>query len=511
MATNGGYVAIGSEPLSPPLTAKNLNNSLLRISSDGTYSYSYGPQGIKGLLTNYYAFLCAIFASIGGLSFGYDQGVIANVLVMRDFVQRWPVTPLQKGIMTAVLELGALVGALCAGIFADKFSRRHSIFVACVIFCIGGAFQAGAQSLAHIFIGRAIGGLGVGAVRGSLMALEQLAIMFIWCNFFSTFAVPSSYSWRIPLFALGCLILPASPRLMVLHGRHDDALRSLARLRLRTEEESRTDPIIQIELLEMRVEAMIIQRTFDDRGTKVDCFQYKYRDRTMVAVLVMVFQQWTGINTLLYFGPTVALLVSGGIGIVQFIAVIPAILYIDTWGRKPLLRGKQCLTFKSHRFFFSDFSNLFQVLQFSSDWTSHPIAAVGAVGSIYVFTFAYGISFGPIGWVLPAEVFPLSMRSKGVSVATASNWINNFLIGLLTPVMIDYSTSGTFLVFATACFLAYFWASRIPETANVSLEEIDKMFRSSAGAEDAILKHQIEREVGLTEFIATLRREETLE
>ncbi|KAG6907339.1 hypothetical protein DXG01_009296 [Tephrocybe rancida] len=527
------------------------------LHQDGhTYSYSYGPKGLAGLLHNYYALLCAFFASIGGLTFGYDQGVIANVLVMTDFMERWPITPLQKGSMTAVLELGALLGALGAGTLADRYSRRHSIFFACVIFCIGSGFQCGAQSLSHIFIGRAIGGIGVGAlsmlsplymaeisppeVRGSLMALEQfsivLGVVFGFWTGFLTRSIPSSASWRIPLgiqllpgaiLGLGCFFLPPSPRLLVLHGRYDDALGSLARLRLRSSEEAQDDPLLQIELLEMRVETTLVQRALDDGVTDGNdqlqpwnlkaefrawrrLFQRKYRDRTWIGVLIMVFQQWSGINALLYYGPTivrsiglrgdtVTLLVSGGIGIVQFLAVIPAILYIDRVGRKPLLRSGSALMAVSH------VTIALLVSQYEGDWSAHATAAWAAVGGIYTFTAAYGVSFGPIGWVLPSEVFPLSMRSKGVALSTASNWFNNFLIGLVTPVIMEYSPAGTFMVFAVACTLAYFWSTYfVPETANVSLEEIDAVFATSAGRGDAQLKQQIEEDLGLRALVRGL-------
>ncbi|THU90675.1 general substrate transporter [Dendrothele bispora CBS 962.96] len=524
------------------------------LHKDGhSYSYTYGPTGLAGLTHNYYALLCAVFASIGGLSFGYDQGVIANVLVMKDFLARWPITPLQEGAITAILELGALIGALLAGMFADRYSRRQAIFTACLVFCIGALFQCAAQTFTQLFIGRAVGGVGVGAlsalsplymaeisppeVRGSLMALEQFAIVLgvvvgFWLGFF-TRNIPSSASWRIPLAAqlvpgvillVGCAFLPASPRLLVLHGRYEEAKRSLAKLRLRTIEEAEEDPLIQLELLEMRVEATMIHRTLgtaenfhksssvvDELKTWKRLFGEKYRDRTMVGVLMMVFQQWVGINALLYYGPTlvrsigftgdttVTLLVSGGIGIVQFIACLPAIVFIDKWGRKPLLRGGSAVMAFSH------FAIAVLISLFSEDWASHSIAAWAAVGCIYLFTAAYGISLGPIGWVLPSEVFPSSMRSKGVALSTASNWINNFLVGLVTPVTIDYSPSGTFMMFAVAAFFAYLWSTySVPETANVSLEEVDKMFRSSAGREESAFKKQIEENVGLRELVRRL-------
>ncbi|KAG2015215.1 sugar transporter [Coprinopsis cinerea AmutBmut pab1-1] len=146
-----------------------------------------------------------------------------------------------------------------------------------------------------------------------------------------------------------------------------------------------------------------------------------------------------------------------------------------------------------------------QVVTFEDDWAAHRAAAWSAVAGIYMFTAAYGVSFGPIGWVLPSEVFPLSIRSKGVALSTASNWTNNFLIGLLTPVFVSWSPSGTFMTFATACFVAYLWATYVvPETANVSLEEMDEVFNSTAGKADSHLKQEIEEDLGLRSLIRDL-------
>ncbi|KIK50759.1 hypothetical protein GYMLUDRAFT_51026 [Collybiopsis luxurians FD-317 M1] len=548
------YARIPNDPTdSESRSLQTPHGGQLTLSPDGrSYTYRYGPKGLAGLAHNRYALLCAIFASIGGLSFGYDQGVIANVLVMKDFMARWPITPLEEGFMTAVLELGALLGALITGVFADRYSRRFSILISCILFCIGSTLQCGAQSLLHLFIGRAVGGVGVGAlstlsplymaeisppeVRGSLMALEQFAIVLgvvlgFWVGYF-TRNIPSSASWRIPLgvqlipafiLILGCAILPASPRLLVLQGKYDEAVASLAQLRLRSHEEAQDDPLIQIEFLEMRVEATMIHRTF---GTAEDSkssfaaewaswkrlFKKKYRDRTRVGVLMAFFQQWSGINALLYYGPilvrsiglsgdTVTLLVSGGIGIVQFLAVLPVIGYIDEWGRRPLLRGGSVVMSCSH------FGIAILVILFASNWTAHPSAVWIAVSLVYLFTAAYGMSFGPVAWVLPSEVFPLSMRSKGVALSTASVWVNNFLIGLITPVTLEWSAAGTFMMFAVASFLAYIWVTySVPETANVPLEEIDKMFKSSAGREESVMKSQIEEDLGLRAIIERFER-----
>jgi len=372
--------------------------------------------------------------------------------------------------------------------------------------------------------------------RGSLLALEQFSIVLgcvigFWTGFF-TRNVPGSLSWRIPLglqllpgilLGLGSFALPASPRLLVLQGRREEALASLAKLRLRTLTEARSDPLIQVELLEMEAEAIMLQRANPSgRGSPLRnealawarLFDRRYVDRTLVGVMVMFFQQWSGINALLYYGPllvrslglngkTVDLLVAGGVNVVQFLAVLPAILYIDKWGRKPLLRGGSAVMTISH------LTIALLVFEFGSEWEIHPIATWVAVSGVYLYTAAYGVSLGPVAWVLPNEVFPLSMRGKGAALSTASVWANNFLIGLITPPLMDNSPAMTFGVFGTACFLAYLWATYIvPETANVSLEMIDELFRSPASQEDMVLKKQVERELGLHDLMRGLSEED---
>jgi sugar porter (SP) family MFS transporter len=301
------------------------------------------------------------------------------------------------------------------------------------------------------------------------MALEQLAIVLgvvfgFWTGFI-TRHMAGSASWRIPLalqflpgisLCLGCFVLPPSPRLLVLHDRIDDARKTLAKLRLRTPDEAQEDPLIQLELLEMQINVALVRRKSKDglsRDTWTTLFGREYVRRTLIGIMIMFFQQWSGINALLYYGPTlvesigmrgdtVTLLVSGGIGIVQFLAVFPAIIFLDRWGRKPLLKGGSAIMAVSH-FMIAILIHLFQ-----DDWGSNTVAAWVAVFCMYIFTAAYGMSFGPIGWVLPSEVFPLSMRSKGVSLSTASNWTNNFLIGLITPPLMEMSSAYVYVPYS---------------------------------------------------------------
>ncbi|KAH9041641.1 general substrate transporter [Lactarius pseudohatsudake] len=540
--------ADASSPLLPiPPSSARLHGGTLSVHPDGEhYSYAYGPTGLAGLCANTYTLRCAMFASIGGLTFGYDQGVIANVLVMKDFRTRWPVGPWELGLMTAVLELGCLFG------FADRISRRTSIASACAVFCAGSALQTLARSLSQITGGRAIGGIGRWGtqvwppctlsplymaeisppeVRGSLLALEQFSIVLgcvlgFWTGFL-TRNITGSLSWRIPLglqlvpgilLGLGVFALPDSPRLLVLHGKREAALASLAKLRLRSLAEARTDPLVQVRACSAYLDPYL---TSKDRAygngsggrhaskalAWARLFDRRYIDRTLIGIMVMFFQQWSGINALLYYGPllmrslgfdgsTVNLIMAGGVNIVQFLAVLPAILYIDTWGRRHLLRIGSVAMAVSHLLI------ALLIFEFGGQWGDHAAAAWVAVSCVYAFTVAYGTSFGPIGWVLPNEVFPLSMRGKGAALSAASNWLNNFFIGLVTPPLLESSPALTFGIFGSACFLAYLWATYVvPETANIPLEAIDELFRSPATQDDILMKKQVERELGLYDLM----------
>lgn len=166
---NNGYVSLATSDESipstsiRPITITFEGGGFLTLEVDGGITYAYGLGGLSGLLSNPYAFSCAFLASLGGLTFGYDQGVIANVLVMPLFKNMFRMSAWQVGLVTAILELGALVGALGAGFGVGE--RRRAILAASAIFCVGGILQCIATNVPILAIGRAIGGVGVGALR----------------------------------------------------------------------------------------------------------------------------------------------------------------------------------------------------------------------------------------------------------------------------------------------------------------------------------------------------------
>ncbi|KZV84354.1 general substrate transporter [Exidia glandulosa HHB12029] len=521
--TTSDYVALPSSSSSPSATTRTLQNGgHITVTSLEPLQYTYA----FGRTT--FTIVCALLAALGGISFGYDQGVIANVLVMPDFVARFPATPAQVGWMTAILELGALLGALGASAVADRWSRRYAICLASAVFCVGSTIQAAAWSFDSLTFGRAVGGIGIGAlsmlaplyiteisapdVRGRLLALEQLAIctgvvMGFWAGFF-TRSLGGSIAWRLPLavqaipgvvLGIGCLFLPPSPRYLVLRDDLLGAQRSLARLRNLHPH----DALLQLELLEIRIDVAL------SKESSWSSLWTTYRPRTLIGMGIGFFQpdartEWTGINALLYYGPTLmaklgleaSLVGAGGIGIVQVLAVGPALGLIDSAGRRPLLIYGAAAMAIMH----ASVSAL--TWKYDTIWDQHALAGWTAVGLLYLFTMAYGVSFGPVTWVLPAEVFPTSIRSRGIAVSTASTWFNNFLVGLLTPVMLDYSAAATYAVFACACVIAGIWAARyVPETRGLALEEVDRAFGTKEQEGETEARHKMEEQLGLGRLV----------
>ncbi|KAJ7593224.1 general substrate transporter [Mycena floridula] len=517
-----------------------------------------GEGGWNGLIHNRRSLAIAIFASLGGLLYGYNQGVFSSVLVMKSFDNRMGdavINSGKKGWLVAILELGAWLGVLLTGYFADKLSRKYTIVLAVVVFCVGVIAQTTAKGPSSIFGGRFVTGLGVGSlsmavplynaelappeIRGSLVALQQLAITFgimisFWIDFGTNYIggtgdSQSEAAWRLPLalqivpaliLGFGILFMPFSPRWLVSKGRDEEALAVLSSTR-RLPPESE---IVQIEYLEIRAQHLFEQEisqtnfpAYQD-GTFSSNFKlglYGYLSllqnkalfwRVAVGALTMFFQQWTGINSILYYAPsifsdlgltgnTVPLLATGVVGIAMFLATIPAVIWVDKLGRKPVL--------VSGAFIMAFCHILVAILTglFHNSWGSHAAAGWVACTFVWIFAMAFGYSWGPCAWILIAEIYPLSVRGKGISIAASSNWMNNFIVGQVTPTMLEHLGFGTFVFFGVFSFLGgLFILFLVPETKGVTLEEMEEVFGNSEhnmAKEDAARLEAIHRRLGL--------------
>lgn len=199
---------------------------------------------------------------------------------------------------------------------------------------------------------------------------------------------------------------------------------------------------------------------------------------------------------------TSGLLATGVYGIVNTLSTLPALIFIDKLGRRPLLMCGAAGTFVSMIIVGSIIG------AYGSSLASHSSAGWAGIAFIYIYDINFSYSFAPIGWVLPSEIFNLSNRSNAMAITTSTTWMCNFIIGLVTPDMLDTMTWGTYIFFAAFSFIAFFFTwFLVPETHGKSLEEMDAVFGDTTVAEEKIRLRDIAGLVGLTDIIPDCKPE----
>ncbi|KAF7958744.1 hypothetical protein EAE96_002277 [Botrytis aclada] len=484
----------------------------------------YVESGFGGIIASPYVAGAAVLSTVGGLLFGYDQGVVSVVLVMDSFVLDFPrIGPhssgFWKGMLTAMIELGAFFGALNQGWIADKYSRKYSIMIAVVIFLLGSVLQTAAVNFNMLIVARLVGGIGIGMlsmvtpiyiseiappeIRGVLLVLEELSIVVgiviaFWITF-GTRYLGGEWGWRLPFFiqiipalilGAGVYFLPFSPRWLSSKGRDEEALKVLSKLRQLPDTDSR----IQEEARRIRNEVSHIREIHLQKHENLmnspmkfelalwgDCFASDSIKRTHVGILLMFFQQFVGINALIYYSPTLfarmglgsemQLIMSGVLNICQLIGVGSSLFTMDRYGRRPLLIIGS---------FFMTISHVMiavMVCLYSYDWHIHQAAAWASVALLLFYMVVFGASWGPVPWAMPSEIFRSDLRAKGVALSTCSNWLNNFIIGLITPPLVVYTNWGAYVFFTVFCALSGVWTwLYVPETKGCKLEDLDDLF-----------------------------------
>ncbi|KAH7312529.1 general substrate transporter [Stachybotrys elegans] len=527
-----------------------------------------GKSGARALVKNWKVFRIAAFACIGGVLYGYNQGMFSGVLAMPAFKEHMgrydPFDDSEdqtlKGWLTAILELGAWLGTLLSSFMAEALSRKYGILVACCVFIIGVVIQATAISggPASILVGRFITGMGVGSlamivpiynsetsppeIRGALVALQQLAITFgimvsFWIDYGTHFiggterGEQSDAAWLVPtclqiapclVLLFGMIFMPFSPRWLIHHGREEEARRVLADLRDLPEDHE----LVELEFLEIKAQSLFEKRSTAEHfphlqeQTKWNMFKLQFVaikslfqtrsmfKRCVVATVTMFFQQFSGINAVLYYAPsifnqlgmtetTTSLLATGVVGIVMFIATIPAVLWIDRVGRKPVLIVGAIGMATCHIIIAVIFARN------SDQWDRQPASGWAAVAMVWLFVVHFGYSWGPAAWIIIAEIWPLSSRPYGVALGASSNWMCNFIIGQVTPDMLQRITYGTYIFFGVLTYMgaAFIWLI-VPETKRLTLEEMDIIFGSEGAAQaDFERIDEISREIGLAALV----------
>ncbi|KAJ5985702.1 hypothetical protein N7499_008007 [Penicillium canescens] len=521
-----------------------------------------GKGGFKGLISNKKTTSIGLFASLGGLVYGYNQGMFAQVLTMKSFqiaTHNYAAqTGIEQGMLTSILELGAWVGTLFNGYLADALGRRVTVLVAVVVFCIGVIVQACTVNKDFVLGGRFVTGLGVGSlsmivplynaelappeIRGSLVAVQQLAITFgimisFWIGYGTNYIggtgeTQSDAAWLVPVciqilpalvLAAGMMMfMPQSPRHLMNTGREEECLTTLARLRGTSED----DLLVRIEHLEIKSLYLFEREVAAEKypnyqdGSFSSRFKIGFYDylslvtnkslfkRTATACMIMVFQQWNGINAINYYAPyifkdmglggnTVSLLATGVVGIVEFLFTIPAVLWVDQIGRKKILIAG-AIGMASCHFIVAGIIGAYQ-----HSFDSHKAAGWVAIVFVWIFVINFAYSWGPVAWIVTSEVFPLSMRAKGVSLGGSSNWLNNFAVGTATSPFLEKSNFGAFIFFGCITSIAVVYVIfLVPETKGRTLEEMDELFGSTGmAAADNERKVRIEREIGLLALV----------
>jgi sugar porter (SP) family MFS transporter len=393
--------------------------------------------------------------------------------------------------------LGAMVGAGVSGALSDRLGRRTIIIAAAAVFAVGAVGAGLSPNVEVLIFFRFFLGLGVGSasalvpsyisesaptdVRGSLSSLFQLAITLgILIAYLVNAAFAPSEDWRWPvglafvpalvLFA-GMYFLPETPRWLVSKDRDDEARRVLSHTR--TEEE------IEQELQEIR-------QTEDEEAEQAgygELLAPWVRPVLIVGIGLAVFQQFVGINTVIYYAPTIikstglanvaSVLATVGIGVVNVAMTVVAILVIDRVGRKPLLLvGLAGMTV----------SLVILGAAFALSGLSGIVSWVTLAGlMLYIASFA--VSFGPLLWVMLPEIFPLNVRGTGTGVSALSNWGANFIVAqAFLPLVALIGRSTVFWILAVICIAAaLFIHFLVPETRGRSLEQIEEDLRDRVG------------------------------
>ncbi|KAJ6446970.1 sugar transporter [Purpureocillium lavendulum] len=527
-----------------------------------------GASGPAALVKNLRVFSIASFACIGGVLYGYNQGMFSGVLAMPAFQSHMGeydptdenADQTKKGWLTSILELGAWLGALLSGFLAEAISRKYATLVAATVFIVGVVIQATSGHVGYqaILAGRFVTGIGVGSlsmvvpmynsecappeVRGALVALQQFAIALgimisFWIDYGTnyiggtTIDTQKDSSWLIPIclqlgpaaiLLIGMLFMPFSPRWLIHHDREGEARQVLASLRGLSQD----NELVELELLEIKAQSLFEKRTvaekFPSLGQQSTWNTFKLQfvaikalfetkpmfKRVIVATVTMAFQQFTGINAVLYYAPTIfkqlglngnttSLLATGVVGILMFVFTIPSVLYIDKIGRKPVLIFGAIGMAVCHIIIAGILG------KFQDDMSDNPAAGWVAVAMVWLFVVNFAYSWGPCGWIIVAEIWPLSSRPYGVALGSSSNWMCNFIVGQVTPDMLSKIKYGTYIFFGglTAMGAAFVWYF-VPETKRLTLEEMDVVFGSVGTAQaDFERMEEINQEIGLTSMI----------
>lgn len=443
-------------------------------------------------------YIISAIAALAGLLFGFDTGIISGALL---FIQKeFVLTTGMKELIVSSVLLGAMIASLCGGRLTDQFGRRRLMLVISALFIAGTLVASSATHVSEILFGRLIIGLAIGLgsytaplyiaevspyhLRGALVSLNQLAITVgILASYIIDYAftnIDGSWRWMfgfgiVPalLLSISMVFLPESPRWLVKQNLLEKATKTLEVLR-------NSNNVVQ-EIQEIQHSLNLKQAHFRE------IFAPWVRPVLFLGAMLGFIQQVTGINTIIYYAPTIfgmagfhsassSILATVGIGVVNVLSTIFAVCYLDKLGRRPLLLigiAGMCLSLLG----------LSLVFHFGSQMS---ILCWLAMACTFVYIICFAFSLGAMLWLMVSEIFPLEVRGAAMGVAVFSCWLWNFIVSSTFLTLLNkLGPTCTFLLYAVMCVLSFiFCYYKAPETRGVTLEEIEENIRKGLPLRD---------------------------
>jgi sugar porter (SP) family MFS transporter len=447
-------------------------------------------QSDHGVVSFSYVILLSVIAAISGFLFGFDTAVINGVLFF--LRKQFALTDVQTEVAASSLLLGCLLGAAGAGVLSDRYGRKKALIAAALLFALSAVGSAMSQSLVMFSLARFAGGLAIGLAsaltpvyiaeiapaknRGTLVSLNQLAIVVgILTSYLVNWQLAKlgDASWRWMLasaaipslaFFFGLLVIPESPRWLISRGLKAQGEAVLARIFGPTAAREQADAVANA--------------IASEQGSWAELLSPDVKARLVVAIALAVFQQITGINTVLYYGSIIisdhfhgesagaALAANVIIGTVNLIFTIVAMLFLDRWGRRAILMTACAGMAVS-------LGGLVLTFHFNAASAALPLTFI----LLYVAFFAFGM--GPGVWLYMSEIFPTKIRGRAVALATSALWAGTLVVTFTFLSLVKtLGIGGTFSIYAllsAACF--FYILTSVPETRGRTLEQIQEYWK----------------------------------
>jgi len=453
-----------------------------------------------------YLFGITLVATIGGLLFGYDTAVIsgAEKSIEAYLIKPLGLSTLAHGATVSSALIGCIIGGAISGFMSNRLGRKNSLFIAGILFfttSLAAAypeflfFKKGEPSLGVLWafnIYRVIGGIGVGMasaicpmyigeiapanIRGRMVSCNQFAIIFgMLVVYFVNWGIAKGQTvewinevgWRymfaseaIPagIFTLLILFVPETPRYLAMVNQDEKAVSVLTKI---IGNKGKAEKILA------EIKATVTEKT------NSNIFSYG-KKVIIVGILLSAFQQFVGINVALYYAPRIfesmgaakdaSMMQTIVMGLVNVVFTVIAIMTVDKWGRKPLLiTGSIGMAI-----------GMFAI----SGLAFFDIIGVSTLVFIIIYTASFMMSWGPICWVLIAEIFPNKIRGQAVAIAVATQWVANYLISSTYPPMMEFSSAMTYGFYGLMAVLSALFVWKVlPETKGTTLENMEKYWK----------------------------------